>query len=257
LILFIWPLVLLYKTRKIKDPFLFGAGVMPSFLFQLWYNYHFTGNAFDMLYNHQAIDFYNDPNTFIGFALPIPEAMWQLLIGVFRGWFTHAPVVLLFILMIIKQTIKTPKMMLFDYLLPLIIASWLLFSSYRVWYGGWCFGPRHFIPLTVLLLYHFAKYMDWKEWKNKVFYAVCITGIIYTWMAKCTLLYSINAEYKFPLVDLLIPSMKNDQFNENNILTLTTGINAGISAFAWLMILFAGCLVLYRKSIRRKTFSFG
>ena len=248
LLFFIWPAVLLYQTKKIRNPLLFAAGTFPAIAAQLIYNAIFTGNPFDMLYNHQAIDFYNDPNTFIGFALPIPEAMWKLLFGFYRGWFFHAPVLILFFAFLIKQTIKTPQKMLTDYLLPLVLVSYLLFSSYRVWYGGWCFGPRHLVPLTLLLIYHFARYTDLKGIRLTIFNSLAFTGVIYCWMAKSTLLYSINAEYKNPLTELILPAFSQGSFNENNLLTLIFSVPPFAAAMVWITLFFSAIIYLLRKS---------
>lgn len=235
MIFLLWPAVLLYQNKSIRPSLLFALGTFPAVIAQFIYNYIFTGNPIDMLYNHQAIDFYHDPNTFIGFALPIPEAMWKLLFGFYRGWFFHAPVLILFFAFLIKQTVKTPKMMLFNYLAPLVVCSYLLFSSYRVWYGGWCFGPRHFVPLTMLLLYHFAKYCDLKGLRLYIFSALSLLGLLYCWMAKSTLLYSINAEFSNPLTELLIPAIRNGSFNENNILTLLFNASPMVGNVVWLV----------------------
>lgn len=250
LLFIIWAFVLLYQEKNIKAPFLFGIGALPSLLAQLIYNYQFTGNAFDMLYNHQAIDFYHDPNTFIGFALPIPEAMWKLLFGFYRGWLFHAPVLILFFALLIKQTVKTPAKMIFNFLVPAVFLSYLLFSSYRVWYGGWCFGPRHFVPLTALLIYHFAPYCQFKGLREYILITLISSGILYSWMAKSTLLYSINAEFKNPLTDLLIPAFQNNSFNENNIISLLFGAAPGTAAVIWLLLLSSTLYILYRKYLQ-------
>lgn len=248
LMLFIWPVILLYQTKTIRNPLLFVAGTLPPVIIQFIYNYHFTGNALDMLYNHQAIDFYNDPNTFIGFALPIPEAMWKLLFGFYRGWLFHAPVLFLFFAFLFKQTAKTPKKMAMEYLLPLILISYLVFSSYRVWYGGWCFGPRHFVPVTLLMLYHFARYTDVKGLRLYIFYSLCLFGVLYCWMAKSTLLYSINAEYKNPLTQLIIPAFSKGEINENNILTMFFSVSPFTAAVTWLVIFLSAVVFLMSRS---------
>ena len=139
--------------------------------------------------------------------------------------------------------------MLAGFLVPVIIASYFLFSSYKVWYGGWCFGPRHFVPITLLLLYHFAKYCDLKGSRFWVFGILTSIGIIYCWMAKSTLLYSINADYKNPFTQLIIPAFSHGQFNENNLLTLLFSASPFLSAILWLLVLFAALLLLFRKSI--------
>ncbi|MEP7265361.1 MAG: hypothetical protein ABI772_12725, partial [Bacteroidota bacterium] len=149
---------------------------------------------------------------------------------------------------LIKQTIKTPRKMVMDYLLPLLFASYLVFSSYRVWYGGWCFGPRHFVPLTLLLLYHFAKYTDVKGLRLYMFNGLCLSGLLYCWMAKSTLLYSINAEFKNPLTELIIPAFRQGAFNENNILTMLFSVSPFAAAVTWLVVFLTAVIFLLRFS---------
>ena len=258
LILFLWPFLLYLQTKQLKPVVLFYTGVLPSLLVQLGYNYIYTGNPMDMLYNHQAIDFYHDPNTFIGFALPIPEAMWKLLVGFYRGLLFHAPILFLIFWLIGKEVIQSPSTSLKNYVLPLFILSYLLFSSYRVWYGGWCFGPRHFVPVTVLLIYYYAKNLEFKGIKGWMIALLSTTGILYIWLAKITLQYSINADYPNTLTDLLIPAYRDYNFNLNNFMSRFYFTDPKTAAFYWLLLFFIACLFpfyfgFFRKAGANKT----
>ena len=198
-----------------------------------------------MLYNHQAIDFYHDPNTFIGFALPIPEAMWKLLFGFFRGLFFHAPVLIIIALWMIRDMVSSPKGTLKNYVFLIFIASYLLFSSYRVWYGGWCFGPRHFVPVAVLLLYYYAAQFDLKGMIGRISLLLIAAGLIYVWMDKCTLQYSINADLKNTLTENILPAFQSGNFNPNNIVSTIGGVDPKTSAFIWLAIYILSCISLF------------
>lgn len=257
LILLIWPLLLYLQNRKIQELVQFYSGVLPSIIIQLVYNYSFTGNPIDMLYNHQAIDFYHDPNTFIGFALPIPEAMWKLLFGFYRGLFFHAPVLIIIVWLMIKEFVKSPSTTTKNFVFPLFVCSYLLFSSYRVWYGGWCFGPRHFVPITVLLLYYYANDLELKGIKGLMITLLSLMGLFYVWLDKCTLQYSVNADYPNTLTDLLIPAYRNYNFNLNNIMTKYFYTDPKTAAFYWLLIFFVACILpiysgFFKKETQRK-----
>ena len=248
LILFIWPMLIFLNTRKFSGVFQFYSGTLPCIVIQLIYNYVFTGNALDMLYNHQAIDFYNDPNAIIGFALPIPEAMWKLLFGFYRGLFFHAPILMIIIFWMIKDLVIKPSETFKNYVFLLFAASYLLFSSYRVWYGGWCFGPRHFVPVAVLLLYYYAYRFTLKGIIGSTTVVLSALGIIYVWMAKCTIQYSINADLKNTLTQNVLPAFHSGNFNPNNILSKLFGTTPQFAAYFWLLFFISACLVLFQLS---------
>lgn len=80
----VWGFLILYKTRNFKPIIQFGLGTLPSLIFILIYNNHFTASPFEMLYKYHT---FNQHNTNYGFALPGIESIWGLSFSWYRGVF--------------------------------------------------------------------------------------------------------------------------------------------------------------------------
>ena len=238
--LILWPVFILLQTRKITNSIHFILGSLPFLIALFIYNFYFTGSPFDMLYNHEALDNYNASGTIIGFSIPSFTNMFLLLLSPFRGLFLYA-IPCLLVLIIWGKSMKFNFKNILTYIYNsaaawYCIATVLLLSSHLVWYGGWSFGPRHLIPLCLLLLYKMPFYLKYFPEYVKWFLSVTFIGLLLTFSAKVTLLYSINADFKNPIFELILPAIQNASFNENNLLTLIFGLNSTLAALVFLTI---------------------
>ncbi|MEZ5196197.1 MAG: hypothetical protein R2764_07310 [Bacteroidales bacterium] len=66
IIFVVWGFLILYRKRSLKPFALFGLGTLPSLVFILIYNFHFTGSPFEMLYKYHT---FNQHDTNYGFLL--------------------------------------------------------------------------------------------------------------------------------------------------------------------------------------------
>lgn len=244
----IWGLQIVVQ-KQWKGAFNFALGVLPSIGFILFYNYYFTGNAFTMLYKFVSQD-YAFMKEGYGFALPKPEALWGLLISPYRGVLFYAPILLLFAFLAFKwPTKETIRSLTTNYLFFSSILFVLFISSYQMWWGGWCWGPRHLTTITVLWLFAGIKAFHHRKESIWMAYGLFVIGFIINFLAKSTIVYSAPSDIKFPLLETVMPNLLNDNFNPNNIASLALGASPRLAAILFVLLFVAiqgGFAVYYR-----------
>ncbi|MBN1355026.1 hypothetical protein JXA40_02035 [bacterium] len=110
----------------------------------------------------------------VGTFVQFPEALMGNLFSPARGLFVFSPV-FLFVLPGIALLLRRGKFqMLHGCLLAIIMLHWLVISTFRHWYGGWCFGPRFFSDMVPYLVFFLIPCLDcsFSRFKNKLMYLV-------------------------------------------------------------------------------------
>jgi|GEM_PF-4791623 len=82
------------------------------------------------------------------------EALFGTLISPGRGLFVYVPISLFTLFLIARHWRRLPDTRLAAIALGVFLLHWQLVSSFRTWWGGWCFGPRLFsdiLPWLFLL----------------------------------------------------------------------------------------------------------
>lgn len=250
----IWGLQIVVQ-KQWKGAFDFALGMLPSIGFILLYNYYFTGNAITMLYKFVSQD-YAFMKEGYGFALPKPEALWGLLISPYRGVLFYSPILLLFAILAIKwPNLVTIRSLKTNYLLLSSILFVLFISSYQMWWGGWCWGPRHLTTITVLWLYVGIRAFHQRKEYIWIAYGLLAIGFIINFLAKSTIVYSAPSDIKFPLLETVIKNLLNGNFNPNNLASLFFGISPNKAALLFVLLLVAiqAGFVVYYRSIQRES----
>ncbi|HKR03017.1 MAG TPA: hypothetical protein VJY62_00160 [Bacteroidia bacterium] len=241
----IWAIQILVNKKKLKPVLLFISAGIPFGIFLLFYNYKITGNAFDFLYNHQQNFPAGAEN--LGFSkLPRGEALFQLSIGIYRGilFFAPALIALLFIFFRFKNFRNSA--VLKDYFILPCIIYFLAICTNVAWYGGWCYGPRYLSAIAVLLLFEGCTRMSHQPpGKKALFYFFTSIGLLFAWMAKSTVVYSLPTEEKNPVFNILIPEFFKGKFNENNLLSLLFNASPVTGNLLFPLILLAGLYFFY------------
>ena len=235
----VFGIQILWGTRSLKNITKYGLGVLPAAVLIMLYNYHFTGAPFVMLYKYITFDMSESLKATYGFRLPSLEAMCSLLFSAYRGLFYYTPLILLMILVsVYKKFIEKDAISLYPNsgLLPFTMLYFLFISSYAVWWGGWCFGPRHLIPLAGLLLYEAVRYAINNKISMYVLILGALPGFILAYFAKITVLYSLPSEVENPFADIIWRDVKVLNFNTNNILTAYVGVSSMWAAVCWLLL---------------------
>src|SRR6185436_7088719 len=241
----IWALQILFNKKKLKPVLFFIAGGIPFGIFLLFYNYKITGNALDFLYNHQQNFPAGAEN--LGFSkLPRGEALFQLSIGIYRGILFFAPALIALIIIFFRFENFRGMSILKNYLwLPCII-YFLAICTNVAWYGGWCYGPRYLSAIAVLLMFEGIIRMRGQSFSQKIiFYFFTSVGLIFTFMAKSTAVYSLPTEEKNPVFNILMPEFLKGNFNRNNVLTVLFNVDAEKANLLWLPVLFSGLCIFY------------
>jgi hypothetical protein len=240
MIFMVWGIQIIFRKKSIKPAIIFSLGIFPSLLFLLYYNYHFTGSPFEMMYKYHNFE---DMHKNFGFYLPSFSAIWGLSFSWYKGLFFYSPFVLFFIVMAFKPAIQTGIKYLFNNYLTLPLVVYFIFiSSYLGWWGGWAYGPRFLLGAAILISYEGIIFLSKKRFSKVLFWILSCFGIAATFITKATLCYSIPSEVSNPLPDLIIPHFLKGEFNPNNLLTMLFGLSPGY-AFATFIFLFAGSLV--------------
>ncbi len=240
-IFFIYGIQLIIRKKSIKPAVYYSLGILPSLLFILYYNYHFTGSPFEMLYKYHT---FGELHKNYGFSFPGFASVYGLSFSPYRGLFFYAPFVLFFAVMAFKPAIRNGiGFLLKNYLILPVVIYYLFIASYFGWHGGWTYGPRFLIAVAILLTYEGVKFLSARKFPKVLFWIISLFGTVCAFLAKATLVYSIPTETANPFPDLIIPHFLNGDFNPNNLLTFIFNIKP-VYAFVFFIFLFTGSLIL-------------
>jgi len=197
----VWAIQILWNEHKISPLLKFVITVLPSIFFIMIFNYHFTGSAFTMLYKYSA---FLEMNQNYGFRYPSPEALWGILFSSYKGMFFYAPVLFLVLYYSLKKLIQNSlknalRTTLSNYLiLPCLLVIFLI-STHFAWRGGWSFGSRYILFIAVIFFYEGLSLISSNLYTKAMFWILVFTGLIFSFSAKITVLYSIPSDMQFPI----------------------------------------------------------
>ena len=143
------PLFLIYIWARNKDAVkdaAIRAGLFLSFIsaalcFNLFLNYLRFNNIFEFGYGAEAGMFYLS-----GIKKNIPKLLYYL----DKGIFVYNPVLILSAVGYFKFFKDHQREALF--FISIIVLNLAATSTWHMWYGGWCWGPRFLVPVIALWL---------------------------------------------------------------------------------------------------------
>jgi hypothetical protein len=248
----IWAWTIARRDRRELTPFVLGG--LPCVAALLFYNHAITGSFTKMPYDFIADSTFSAMRSGYGLNLPQPEAIWGLLFSTYRGAFFYAPA--LIIVAFAYLLTKGPRVFREVVSTPLGILSVcyvLLISSYFMWWGGWAYGPRHLIPLTMLLLYEgipaLARTGRFRGW----LYTASVVGIGMVWIAKSTALYIMPEQFSNPVFDIALPALLNGQLRHDAIPSQLFGMDPLAAAWLWIALFASGVVGLWLLARREAT----
>lgn len=230
----IWALQLYFSRKSVKKAAEFMLGFLPALLLLFTFNYFITGNPFAMLYNFVSHPDFAGARDTLGFASIHFTALWQMLFSEFRGLFLYFPILVLIAYFSVKQLLKNPKIIPGNFLVLFACLHYLLISAHEIWWGGACVGPRHLIPVAVLLAFEGIRKLPEKNYSTWLFGLLTLAGFIFSWMAKSTVAYRIDDELEHPVRDGILPLFFEKSFNADNVLTMLWGVPPQTAAYTWL-----------------------
>ena len=175
-----------------------------------------------------------------GVRLPSVTALWGLLFSPFRGLLFYAPA-----LAVAAYAYLTARrrQLLSDAVSPLgllTLGYLALISSYFVWWGGWSYGPRHLIPLAMILFYEGIPLVARRRSLHAPLLLASIAGIAMVWMAKATVLHIMPENYANPVFDLALPKLLQGDLRSDAVVTRLFGFHPIVAAPMWI-VLFLAC----------------
>jgi hypothetical protein len=250
----IWIWVIARFQRRHLPWFLLGGA--PCALALAFYNHALTGSYFQMPYAFEVESAFGEMRAAYGMRLPSLGAMWGLVFSPYRGMLFYAPA-LVFIawryfglrrFKSVKEDIATP--------LGLLTVSYIaLMSSYFVWWGGWAYGPRHLIPLAMILMYEGIPMVARLATSRTPLFLLSIAGIFMVWITKSTVLYMLPEEYSNPVFDLALPAFMQGKLRPDAISIPLLHLDPMLASLLWpalLAIGAAGLYVLYARTFLRR-----
>jgi hypothetical protein len=241
----IWAVAIARRQRKDLLPFAFAG--LPCLVALLVYNHAITGSFVKMPYDYIADSAFSEMRSSYGIRLPQLDAVWCLLFSTYRGMFFYAPA--LAIIALVYVVTRRSKIVREDFFTPLGILAVCylgLISSYFIWWGGWSYGPRHLIPLAMLMFYEgipmCARTGKLRGW----LYCASACGIGMVWIAKSTALYIMPEQFSNPVVDLALPSFLQGQLRHDSILTLFFHVDPLVASYVWLVLFVISVATLHR-----------
>jgi len=235
LIIPVWAVQIYFNEHKFKNVVVFLFGLVPLMVLLMIYNYIIMGSPIDSLYDHLANKGFVEEGKPLGFSFPSLQALWGITISPYRGILIYCPLLILPLV----EFLKDKKIMKIkwgtDYLGIIAVCYFLLISSYRMWWGGWSYGPRQLMPIVVLILFEGLIYISKKEINKYLLWPLATIMIVVTWIVKSTVVYSVPTEIKNPFTEYFLNNLFNRSGNPNNILTMLFNVNPWISSLVWII----------------------
>jgi hypothetical protein len=222
--------------RQPRDLPRFIVGGLPCAAALLLYDYAITGSPLTIPYAYDAHDAFAEMRSAYGVRLPSPAAMWGLLVPPFRGLFFYAPALVVAIYAYFTARRRQLIADIFSPLGLLTVGYLALISSYFVWWGGWSYGPRHLIPLTMIVFYEAIPFVARRRSLHAPLLAVSVVGILMVWIAKATVLHIMPENFTNPVFDLALPKLLHGELRSDALVTRFFGFHPIVAAPIWLLL---------------------
>ncbi len=207
-------LYLLLGEDRLRRAARYVLGAAPTAIALLLYNRRITGHFFDFPYAHENSRF-SQMHVVFGMALPSPQALWELVFGQYRGAAFYAPALLLLVpLLVLRFDGPARRRRL---VLVLMGSQLLLISSYFMWNGGFCVGPRHLALMMALGLYEGVAALAREPRWRLTFALLSAWGIVLNLAAAATDALP-NDTWHNPAFEIFFPRIAQNVINDHNVL---------------------------------------
>jgi hypothetical protein len=235
----VWTAFILRRQPRTLPRFVLGG--LPCAAALLLYNYAITGSPFTNPYDYIAHDAFAEMKSAYGVRFLSVTALWGLLFSPFRGLLFYAPALAV---AAYAYLAARRRQLLSDAGSPLgllTLGYLALISSYFVWWGGWSYGPRHLIPLAMILFYEGIPLVARRRSLHAPLLLASLAGIAMVWMAKATVLHIMPENYANPVFDLALPKLLHGDLRSDAVVTRLFGFHPIVAAPLWI-VLFLACV---------------
>lgn len=255
-ILFFLPvlaLAALSSPKRGRALGLFSLGCLIGLIFIGIHNLWTTGKWLEFAYKHVDSVSFQHMRSWYGFRLPDFRSVLALIASPSRGLLFYAPTALFTAVHMIGAAAHSDHPHPTVLKVAAVFGFLFLVGSYEMWEGGWAFGPRHLIPIIMVLIYEGAGMSQVLTGTrtSRWLVLVAVLGGIQVFLAKSTAGYMIPPEFDVPQISVLWTRFLKGSLNPLSIPTLLLGIPKGLSHLAWLF-LFAGGFWILAHSRRVK-----
>lgn len=198
--------VIQFRPNKWMGPVTqFIAGCTIPILLLCVYHYAYTGNIFRPLYFYVTNPSFAQMRTNLGFSLPDLSVLYEIIFGPQRGTFFYTPVLVAFAFYGVRQ-IEWSSFFRKHSLIFCVVSYFLVLnSSYYIWTGGWCHGPRHLVPALALLLFYIVTHLKLSSKQLRTCSLLSAIGVGLNFVTKSVFqIYSDQIEA--PYTDYLLPT---------------------------------------------------
>lgn len=246
----LWAALIAIREKSVKRAATFVCGFLPGLLLNSLYIFMITGTPFSMPYSHVSCEAFAPMREKLGFGLPRLDALWHLLGSPYRGLLFYAPFLAAALVLGVWVGRKHIKAAALDYSALFSVCFVLLISSYYMWDGGAAYGPRHLIPVAVLLTYEGVAWVARTGAPRRLLYSFAAAGVVMSWMAKSTVAFLATSDVPNPLASIIIPEFFAGRFNPNSLPTMLFGLPPMAGVVAW-PVLFVGLMVVLDRAYFR------
>lgn len=255
-----------FRYRSPKRILQIGCGVLPFLAAIGLYNFSITRNFFKMPYGFVALDSFSAMKTAYGFKLPSLSALGSLLFSSSYGLFIYSPLLIVFAYQFLYDAARRiarsgAKSEIYSTAIhPVALFSvsfLLLISSYYMWWGGWSHGPRHLIPLSIVLTYFGVRNYRGTTRRNLALLALGIPAIAYSLFVKLSQFYMVpDNQFKNTITEYYLPIILKGEWTRENLLSQVFRLDPSI-ALLFIFAFFAlwiGSRMIAHRSVQQTLF---
>ena len=225
----------LIRATRPRATFNLIVGLAPGLLLIITHNLLTTGKPLEFAYRYVDSPSFQHMKVLYGFRLPSLSALVGLIFSPAHGLLFSAPIITALGVAFFSRGRSALQLVAPHLGTWSLISFVLLVSSYQMWDGGWAFGPRHLIPVLMVLLMEGVTLVP--KVSNRLWQwglaLVCLYGGSLVFFAKATSVYMIPSWLKFPLTELLIPKLLGQELNPNVVISWFLPITPGLAHILW------------------------
>jgi hypothetical protein len=222
------------STRGWRPLLRFTLGAVPCALAFGVYDLVTTGSVFDPPYKFVPPEFVPprgrafalDAQGFFALDAQAWHAARELLFSEYRGVFFWAPALLLLLPLAAVRAPAARRSLL----LATTATLFFLVATYWTWAGGWCIGPRHLVPLVMLLVYEGVFAVAQVPRAHAPFAVLAVLGIAINLTATATNPFVQSTLH--PLRDIFLPALLRGEIVPTSLFVLV-GLHGAACVAAW------------------------
>jgi len=235
-----------FAARGVRPAIRYALGGLPCGAAMLTYNAAITGSPFDPPYRHAAAQFMAPWGRAFALDAQMLHAARMLVFSEYRGLLVYAPALVLLAPLALLRAAPMARRVL---LVSLVCAQFVFVASFFLWDGGWAIGPRHLIPVIMVLVYEGVGAVAQTPGAQLPFVGLASVGVALNLLATATNPFVEGFDH--PFRDLYWPAFARGEITPYNLFALL-GLHLGrASVLAWCALFVATGVTFARLPTKR------